>query len=296
MLGFEAAEILTGLKGPPNDTRAGQHATSDSSDSDDDCIPISQLGSNYFRERLPIQGLQKKLPSKKKSAQRSAPRSQTVEKGPGPVSRRARPPVQEGAKGGKKKTKKLMTREELKVDEALDGWVPLLPEDEPPFEPPVFTDPLPGPVRSQELSGDFTELDAFRLFFTDEMLDLIVQQTNKYARQRGADLRTRGHRGVWKDLGKEELLGFIGILLWTGMAKLPALEDYWNRFPDIFSGLQIPMYMARDRFREIVSFLHCADNNVERPGRGQPGHDPLWKISELLELFRTRCKKNFNPP
>lgn len=80
------------------------------------------------------------------------------------------------------------------------------------------------------------------------------------------------------------------------MVKLPSIRDYWNRFPDIFSGLQIPMYMSRDRFRQLISFLHCADNDVERPARGHPGHDPVWKISELMDLFRSCCKKNFLPP
>lgn len=301
ILGFEAAQLLTELKeGPPVDL----HSSFSSSDSESD-IPIGQLRSDYFRERIPIHKQQRKKPPAKKPPAKKPQKAPRKQKDPivdneagveNEASLPGRPLVQPDMRGGKKKSKKLMTRDELRAEERLLGWEPIGPEEEPLFHAPVFTGPVPGPVRPPDLMGEFTELQAFRLFFSDEMLDLVVRHTNKYAKQRGAHIRERGHSRIWKDLVKEELLAFLGILLWTGMAKMPSLEDYWSRYPDILSGLQIAHYMSRDRFREIISCLHCADNKLARPRKGQAGHDPVWKISELLELFRKKCKELYRPP
>lgn len=194
-MGFEAAEILTGLKtGPLVDL-------SDSESEED--IPIGQLRSDYSNERLPLQSRiskeankapRKPAASKPSSKKPASNQGNSVEKPDAPVPKR--PAVQQGVKGGKKKSKRLMTRDELRKQEAANGWEPIGPDDEPPFHPPVFTGPPSGPVRPPDQSEEFTELQAFRLFFTDEMLDLVVEQTNKYARQRGADLRRSGHRKV----------------------------------------------------------------------------------------------------
>jgi hypothetical protein len=105
-MGFEAAEILTGLKtGPLLDLS--------DSDSEED-IPIGQLRADHFDERLPLQSRLSKAPNKaprKPSA--SKPSSKTRKKPPNnegsnvekPDARvPERPAVQQGVKGGKKKS------------------------------------------------------------------------------------------------------------------------------------------------------------------------------------------------
>lgn len=138
LLGFEAAQILTGLKTRP------QVDTEPDFDSDDDCLPIGFLGPDYFRERLPIQDQSRRgkavarKKSQKKSAGKSsaADKSQTLDKNDKLSEPAAeRPLVQQGMKGGRKKSKKLMTREELRVEEKERGWVPIGPEMSPLLSP-----------------------------------------------------------------------------------------------------------------------------------------------------------------
>ena len=40
--------------------------------------------------------------------------------------------------------------------------------------------------------------------------------------------------------------------------------------------------MKRDRFSLVMKFLHLADNEKYIP-KGQPGHDPLFKLRPFLE-------------
>ena len=53
--------------------------------------------------------------------------------------------------------------------------------------------------------------------------------------------------------------------------------------------------MSRNRYERITSFLHFSDNNAERPERGQPGFDPLWKVRPLMDLCEERYTTVYSP-
>ena len=42
--------------------------------------------------------------------------------------------------------------------------------------------------------------------------------------------------------------------------------------------------MSRDRFELILSFLHYS-NNEDDVARGQPGHDRLFKVRQLIDTI-----------
>ena len=46
--------------------------------------------------------------------------------------------------------------------------------------------------------------------------------------------------------------------------------------------------MGRDRFFQLLKFLHFADNSAYAVS--DPNRDKLFKIRELCEMFRERCK------
>lgn len=56
---------------------------------------------------------------------------------------------------------------------------------------------------SHNLGPNSSELDFFKLFFDDTMLDKIVEETNRYASQNGPDRH-------WQDTTREEISAFIG--------------------------------------------------------------------------------------
>ena len=70
-------------------------------------------------------------------------------------------------------------------------------------------------------------LGIFKLFFTVEILQYIVEQTNKYA------LECMGQPSFdsWQPLTVAELEAFMGFMLLMGIVNLPALIDYWKSDP-----------------------------------------------------------------
>ena len=52
--------------------------------------------------------------------------------------------------------------------------------------------------------------------------------------------------------------------------------------------------MKHDRFSLVLKFFHLADNNSYIP-KGQPGHDPLFKIRSFLEPLIANFQECYTP-
>jgi len=112
-----------------------------------------------------------------------------------------------------------------------------------------------------------------KLFLTTLLLQSIVTQSNLFAASKGATL----------DLHVEELQAFIGINVAMGMLKLPQIRDYWAT-DDIISTPWFPSIMSRDRFVEILRYLHLVDTSLQKK-KGEDGYDVLFKIRPLIDHF-----------
>ena len=72
-----------------------------------------------------------------------------------------------------------------------------------------------------------------------------------------------------------------------GLVKLADMQDYWST-DDIIS---VPFFhgvMVRDRFLNILTFFHLVNNADLIIPRGEPGHDPLFKLGDPFKLL---CSK-----
>jgi len=82
------------------------------------------------------------------------------------------------------------------------------------------------------VSGDNTILpiDCYRHFITDEIIDLMVRETNRYAEQylQTHDIRRRSKSRQWKPTNDVEMLKFFGIIIEMGLVQMPELEYYWS--------------------------------------------------------------------
>lgn len=95
-------------------------------------------------------------------------------------------------------------------------------------------------------------LEIFLLFFDDDIQDLIVEQSLKYAHE--------NNRQNF-NFTKNDLLKFIGILLLSGYHTLPQTPMYWSSEED--KGLDVVKNcMSRNRFQNIKRNLHLADNSA----------------------------------
>ncbi|XP_066957626.1 LOW QUALITY PROTEIN: piggyBac transposable element-derived protein 3-like [Macrobrachium rosenbergii] len=99
-------------------------------------------------------------------------------------------------------------------------------------------------------------MEYFLQFFTNELAEHIVYQTNLYSRQKDV--------GGNFNITEAELKVFMGAITFMGLVPLPSIVDYWavhTRIP------QIANCMSRNRFKAIRSNLHFSDNDLAAGSR-----------------------------
>lgn len=100
--------------------------------------------------------------------------------------------------------------------------------------------------------GELPMFEIFSLFFSDDMLDLIVEQTNLYA--------TRDKNVHNFETNRVEMRKFLGMIVISGYHRLPSENDYWSTAEDLKAPL-FPSIMSRSRFRTLKRYLHISDNS-----------------------------------
>nr|CAI5834682.1 unnamed protein product [Callosobruchus analis] len=118
-----------------------------------------------------------------------------------------------------------------------------------------------------------TPLEIFFMFMDDEVIDLILDFSIKYAQD--------NNRHEFS-LSKNELLNFIGILLFSGYHTLPHIQHYWSTEEDKGIDL-VKKCMSRNRFQSIKQNLHLSDNSIL---------DKNDKFAKVRPFFDVINKKN----
>ena len=96
----------------------------------------------------------------------------------------------------------------------------------------------------------WTPVEVFQLFFDDELIEYIVQQSILYANQSG------NHNF---NTNCEEIRAVIGILLLSGYLSPPRRKMFWENSPDVRNAA-VADAMPRNRFDECFRYLHFANN------------------------------------
>ena len=142
-----------------------------------------------------------------------------------------------------------------------------------------FKGAVPGP---SPVDDSTSAVDLFCRFFTDEVWDLLVAETNRYAaRCRQQNTHPRGR--PWTDVTVVDMKAFVGILFHMGICKLPELQMYWSQAYSLLAQ-PISELMSFNRFQQILRFLHLNDTD-EQVSYDQPGYDALFKVRKLLDLI-----------
>lgn len=97
-------------------------------------------------------------------------------------------------------------------------------------------------------------IDYFRCFVTDETVELMVTETNRYAQQylHNKELKAKSRVRKWHETNGVEMQKFIGILLQMGLVRKPSIEDYWST-NYILATPDISAVMPHDRFELLIS-------------------------------------------
>ena len=128
----------------------------------------------------------------------------------------------------------------------------------------------------EDIEGNSTLFDIFKLFITQALLRSLKQQTNIYAAQEIAKAKQENRDksnsifSKWKMLTLVELKKFLAIIFHMSLMNKPKLSDYWTISPVVTAPFAKSL-MSRDRFLAILSFLHVNDN-TNYIGKGQPLH------------------------
>ncbi|KRZ50798.1 PiggyBac transposable element-derived protein 2 [Trichinella nativa] len=120
-------------------------------------------------------------------------------------------------------------------------------------------------------------VDYFRYFITKDAIRLITERTNIHAAQKKSKFRTT----------ETEVETFLGVLLKMGVVALPQFKMYWSADFRVDS---IANSMSRNRFIELLRFLHFNDNEQAVLDRHHPSYDTFYKVRPLLDLFLQSCR------
>ncbi|CAF1454756.1 unnamed protein product [Rotaria sordida] len=149
----------------------------------------------------------------------------------------------------------------------------------------------PGPVTVIQ-----TMMDAFKLFLTDEILNEVVLQTNKYAKrymdQRNQrqlnDAANQTKLKKWKELDRTELEAFLGLLIQAGVghASHTSVTELWDisKSPPIYHAT-----MSLERFKDLLRFLRFDDRQL------RDKFDRLAPIRTIFECFVKQLPQHFIP-
>lgn len=99
------------------------------------------------------------------------------------------------------------------------------------YEHPWMQD-FNGAVGPHNVPNDISEVGLFQLFITDDMLNLFVTETNRYADQvsarEGDNAGPHSRVKLWKPVTFDEMKAFIAVLLLLGLNKRSSYDLYWS--------------------------------------------------------------------
>ncbi|CAF1508640.1 unnamed protein product [Adineta ricciae] len=128
------------------------------------------------------------------------------------------------------------------TDEDIDShtWNKIEPESDAEF---VEDHGLIEDVTPISKDDTINPIDCYRHFITDEIIDLMVRETNRYAEQylQSHEISRRSMFHQWKPTTNEEMLKFFGIIIEMTFIQMPKLKYYWSssKFQqDPIAGLQ----------------------------------------------------------
>lgn len=134
--------------------------------------------------------------------------------------------------------------------------------------------------------------DSFDLFFTTDLVQDMVNETNRYANEKlsNLDLKTRSIWHTWKDVTVTEFRAYLGVVLRMAMQGRGGIKDFFSSewinhmpfFGDVF---------RRERFLQIHWMLH-----VQPPSNNAAGVQTRGsKVKNVTEHMKNKCFELFVP-
>ena len=142
---------------------------------------------------------------------------------------------------------------------------------------------IAGLSNSINITAETSPIDFFKLLLTEEIVELMVTETNRYADQflEKTALKPKSRAQNWQPTTVPEMNRFLGLIFLMGYVTKPRIEDYWSTDKNIAT----PVFnesMTRDRFELLLKFWHFSNNEEI------PENDRLFKLGHICELLLGR--------
>ena len=147
---------------------------------------------------------------------------------------------------------------------------------------PEFAGPEHGPTFDFPVDSD--PVIFFDKLFTNELWELLVIETNRYARQNNVN--------NWQDTTKEEIRCFIGFLFGISINKVAEINDIWSS-DWVVACPAFACFFTKDRFWALWTNIHLADNE-KAPPKESPAFDKLYKVRPIMKILGKSFQENFN--
>lgn len=122
------------------------------------------------------------------------------------------------------------------------------------------------------------------IFFDDNLLEVIVSETNKYADRsiRNCNLRRNSRAKKWEPTSKNEIQVFFALNILQGIVKKPDVELYWSRRHSTSTPF-FSKIMSYRRFHLIHRYLHFSDDaKFDAKTHECPKLQKLWPVIKHL--------------
>lgn len=130
-----------------------------------------------------------------------------------------------------------------------------------------------------DFKADSLEIDFLFSILTPETIDIIVLETNRYARKNNEQ---------WSEMDRSEFYVFLALNMLMARNRKLTVHEYWSTDPLMYSPI-FGQHMSRDRFANIYRFLHFCNNDEVA------STDRLCKLRNVLEKIKEKFKSIFYP-
>lgn len=135
-------------------------------------------------------------------------------------------------------------------------------------------------------------LNSFQLFFSDELLQEIVAETNRYAAEKINKQRPLPKRSIWHtwiDTDLVEMKAFLGVILNMALNPKPSIQDFFSA-EWVFHQPFFVNVFSRERFSQLFWCLHVSppDPVARNRTRGD-------KVKNIVTYLQARSMEHFTP-
>jgi len=132
-------------------------------------------------------------------------------------------------------------------------------------------------------------IDFFQLLFDDEVINLLVLETNRYAEQFFTNFPGRlseKYYQEWQPCTPARMKAYLGILIHMGLSQLHHMQSHWENSVH-YSCSFCPNVMTRNEFTLLHKFFHIVNNQNANQD------DRLYKIRPLFNLMVSKFQRYY---